>query len=233
MKYYYSFVTKFLAITLLILFSLVLWGNNKGFDLTDESLGVLLVQTNQSTGIYVTNYYLLVKRFLFFQPTITNLRLVFFICGIINSCFLSYFLHHWLKQKQTYYPLFKHSIYVYAFVILGSFFSYQHQRTISYDIINATMSISSLCFFLLSIIKISRPQKMLFLLLSGFFLSFLFTIRITAAIAELIILTSFLLLHLITISTNANLFVCFVILSKAKNLAYYIRFFALLRMTKK
>ena len=89
-------------ITLIVTFVL-LWGLNKGFDITDEGFYLLGFQRNQELGITMIKFHHFIKAFFWWiDINIINLRISRFVLLVFNAFLLTHAIKSVLKKRVSF-----------------------------------------------------------------------------------------------------------------------------------
>ena len=75
----------------IVIFSMIVWGINKGFDITDEGFYILGFQSDQECGYtIITNFQRIVKTFFsFITLDILNVRILRFVLHLLSTLIFS------------------------------------------------------------------------------------------------------------------------------------------------
>lgn len=197
-KHAFSIISIFTAFVSLALLAIIIWGTNKGFDLTDEGLYLLKYQNHQECFAYFSQFHIIVRKlFGWMGPTILNLRIARLILTITSTYIMTYGLVRWLKTFYKIKTETKTGLLVFSITLIGSFLSYTFgAQSLSY---NHLISFCLLFSTGLVFIALSRHQatgvKFLLYFMAGLFAGIAVFIKITSALPFILIITVYIYLH--------------------------------------
>ncbi|MDM8561944.1 hypothetical protein QUF54_01155 [Candidatus Marithioploca araucensis] len=200
MKSLYLKITN--ALLLLVLTSvlgILLWGIDKGFDITDEGFAMLLYQYPQEyTFTGLTFHILGSKLFAWLEPGIITYRFLRLIFSIFVPMVFSWGFWVWLRKNnfvQNDSPV--NFITLSIFLILGCLAYYASSSYIaSYNAINGHLILiaTGMLLFILSDEQIF-PAKKLLLISVGIIIALQFFVKFSSAISFLIVFVPLLLVY--------------------------------------
>jgi hypothetical protein len=158
----YIFLSTFISLLLIII-----WGINKGFDITDEGFYILGYQSDQESGItIVTNFQRIIKHFFgVISLDIINVRILRLVLQILSTAIFSYALKVWIDKKVDF-------IYVFSLLGIGSLLSFGFgPQSLSYNSLLSICIISAFSFLLLGIKAEKFNTRLFYLLITGILLS--------------------------------------------------------------
>jgi len=180
----------------------ILWGINKGFDITDEGFAMLLYKYPQEYTFIVTTFHMLgSKLFEWLSPNIITYRLLRLILSVLSTLIFSWGFWVWLKNND----FIKNNISINflthtLFLILGclSYYSLSHYIA-NYNAINSHLMLIStgiLLFIIANHKQNDNNKKYTWLLmLLGIIIAFQFFIKFSSAILFLTLSIFLLLLY--------------------------------------
>ncbi len=210
MKKIYAFIETGIALIPLVLtisiLTILIWGQNKGFDLTDEGyimMGNALPMHIQPTGLFQS---MLHQLFGWLSPGILFYRWLRLILVVGASLFLSIefikYFNHILPEKLA----IQHQILVCTSLLLGSCMSYSiFENNISYNSLSLTIAlvVTGLVFrtFCLPTLKVTD------LLMLGFITSIQFIVKFPTALLLIGLVIFTLGFHILNTSKNSTHFI--------------------------
>jgi hypothetical protein len=198
-----------LWILLGIAFAIIIWGMNKGFDLSDEGFNMLLFTHGQECAIkYMPFYSIFNNIFQGFKPGILFYRML-----RLGLLLLSSTIFYWGFKQWIQYTLkvdFKvTSFYIlYPIICISTLMSYSiFYQTLSYNSLNLVLTQLTVGFFLLylsepfNIIK-NRKRRWIFLFIVSFLAGTILLIKFTTALLVLSIIILILIIEIIGSENN-------------------------------
>ncbi|MBN4066178.1 hypothetical protein JYT51_02490, partial [Candidatus Amoebophilus asiaticus] len=131
-----NIISVIISMFTVIALGIIVWGTNKGFDLTDEGY-YMLGYTNPYENWPKLTFFHMVGSILFgwLDPGILGYRIIRLILTIFSSVVFASGFIKWIKATGIYTaPFIINSRSIYAFVLLGSLISYSiYPQTLSYN----------------------------------------------------------------------------------------------------
>ena len=197
-KHAFSIISIFTAFVSLAILAIIIWGSNKGFDLTDEGLYLLKYQNHQECFAYFSQFHIIVRKlFGWMGPTILNLRIARLILTIASTFIMTYGLVSWLKTFYKMKTETKTGLLIFSITLIGSFLSYTFgAQSLSYNhLISFCLLLSTgLVFIALSRYR-ATGTKFLLYFMAGLFTGMAVFIKITSALPFILIITVYIYLH--------------------------------------
>jgi len=161
----------------LIVTCVVIWGLNKGFDVTDEGFYLLGFQENQELGISMIKFHHLIKPlFWWIDLNILNLRIMRLALLIFSASLLTITIKSVLKKKID-------LLFTFSLLLLSALLTFTFgPKSLSYNSLSSSFIIFSFCFGLIAFKKENIKYKYVLTFLSGFFLAFSFFIKPSASV---------------------------------------------------
>ncbi len=193
-----------LLLILIFILAIILWGVNKGFDITDEGFTMLLYKYPQEYTFNVTNFHILgSKLFAWLNPDIITYRFLRLILSIFSSLIFSWGFWLWLQKNnfiQNDSPV--NFISITTFFIIGhlSYYSLSHQIA-SYNPANSHLMLisSGILLFVFSQDKYFNLKQLL-LVVVGIIIAVQFFVKFSSAISFFILSIILIILHFRKIS---------------------------------
>lgn len=160
----------------LIVTCVLIWGLNKGFDITDEGFYLLGFQENQELGISVIKFHHLIKPlFWWLDLNILNLRVMRLALLIFSAFLLTLTIKRVVKKKID-------LLFTFSLLLLSALLTFTFgPKSLSYNSLSSSFIIFSFCFGLIALNTEHIKYKYVLTLLSGLFLAFCFFIKPSAA----------------------------------------------------
>ncbi len=198
-------VIKFLTVTsFFIMLASVIWGIDKGFDISDEGYYLLGYQSKQDLGFSTTGFHQLIKGlFSFMSLNVINVRILRLLFCLVSTLFLGLGVRYYLDKK---YDLLN----IFCFLGIGTLFSYCFgPQSLSYNSLVGFFSVMIFSFFLIGLNSKNYVRKFSFVLV-GVFLTFTLIVKFPPFIIYILILTSLLIFcnsYAIKTKLNIGLFI--------------------------
>ena len=207
-KHGYSIVSIFTAVVSLSILAIIIWGTNKGFDLTDEGLYLLKYQDHQESLAYYSQFHVIVSNlFGWMEPTILNLRIARLILTLVSTFIMTFGVVSWLKAyyKIKIKPIT--GILIYNIVLIGSFLSYTFgAQSLSYNHLISFCLLISSGFIFIALRKYKASGiKFILNFLAGIFTGIAVFIKITSAIPFILIVTVYIYFYCKNINCRGSL----------------------------
>jgi hypothetical protein len=178
-----------LSVCTLFLLTTIIWGVNKGFDISDEGYFMLGYTKLQEIGITETHFHIIVRNiFGWLDINLINIRILRLFVKYISVLFFYLGLRKWLKVKYNREP---DQLTTFCFIFIGALVGYMSGRqALSYNILNLFF-VAAVIGCLLSIFADlehkNSPFKTtyLFSFIIGFLLVFQFFTKFTSALFQL------------------------------------------------
>lgn len=165
----------------LYVFSITIWGINKGFDFTDEGYAILGLQNTQIVNPGLSNFHLIVKTLFFWiNPTLVNIRLLRLFLAISSSLVFFHGLSTFFKNTINKKLLI-------SFILIGNIIPFSFGPVcLSYNSLGAYLLLFFLGLFLKDISEMHK-KNIILKLVSGLILSVFFFVRLPNVIVILFI----------------------------------------------
>ena len=169
-----------------MLFS-VIWGIDKGFDISDEGYYLLGYQPKQDLGFSLTGFHQLIKGlFSFMSLNVINVRILRLLLSLLSTLSLALGIRYYLDNKYDFLNIF-------CFLGIGTLFSYCFgPQSLSYNSLIGFFSVMIFSLFLIGLNSKKNLRKFSFVLV-GIFLTFTLIVKFPPFIIYILILTSLLI----------------------------------------
>lgn len=179
-------VKSALIIFSIISLAIVIWGFDKGFDMSDGGFNILRYQQDQPVGSSGFTYVHVLVRLIIPQSlrSIKPLRFIGFFLNLLGTLFFS------LAIFSAYQKIHRHKMELGLLIMMmvgGFILSYAKSPVeLSYNSLNQFFLIASSSFLILALYS-ENPFTFVFITMSGLAASFLYLIKVPSAIAMSII----------------------------------------------
>ena len=174
LKHFHKYTVFLITLTVMCI---LIWGLNKGFDITDEGFYLLGFQENQELGISMIKFHHLIKSlFWWIDLNILNLRIIRLVLLVFSAFLLTLTIKSIVKKKMN-------LLFTFSLLLLSTFLTFCFgAKSLSYNSLSSSFIIFSFCFGLISFNTKNIKHKYVLTLFSGFFLALSFFIKPSAAV---------------------------------------------------
>jgi hypothetical protein len=177
------------TVAAVILFLLIVWSTNKGFDLADEGYYLLGYQPNQEIGATTSFYNLIVRKtFGFVELNVISVRIIDLALIVVSTLILSCSLTKWLESITGTKTSRTDRLFTLSFLFVGSLSMYDYfPHSLSYNSLTSVILATSFGLFLLVLSRRSnsgmnlRMNNILFCAI-GFLLAIEFFIKASSSL---------------------------------------------------
>ncbi len=179
-------IIKYLNISVFFaMLATVLWGLNKGFDVTDEGYYVLGYQPGQEIGFGASGFQQLIKGlFSWMTLDVVNLRILRLLFCLLSTFLLTIGLKYYLDKKYS-------NLHVFSILGIGALLSYTYgPQSLSYNSLIASFLLMSFTLVLIGLNKKGNYSTVIFLF-SGLLLAFGLIVKFPPVLVYLVCLGLF------------------------------------------
>lgn len=179
-------IIKYLNISVFfIMLATVLWGLNKGFDVTDEGYYVLGYQSGQEIGFGPSGFQQLIKGlFSWMTLDVVNVRILRLMFCLLSTFLLTLGLRYYLDKKYS-------NLHIFSVLGIGALLSYTYgPQSLSYNSLIASFLLMSFSLVLIGLNKKGNYSTVSFLF-SGLLLAFGLIVKFPAVLVYLVALGLF------------------------------------------
>ena len=183
-------IIKYLNISVFFaMLATVIWGLNKGFDITDEGYYVLGYQPGQEIGFGPSGFQQLIKGlFSWMTLDVVNVRILRLLFCLLSAFLLTIGLKYCLDKKYS-------NLHVFSILGIGALLSYTYgPQSLSYNSLIASFLLMSFSLVLIGLNKKGNYSTVSFLF-SGLLLAFCLIVKFPAVFVYLVVLGLFFILY--------------------------------------
>ena len=183
-----KFMKYFLFLITIIITAIILWGMNRGFDISDEGFYLLHYQDSYYAPFDIHLFYKIVKWvFGFVDLTIINLRVIRLILIFLSGTIFTIGLMEWTKDKRVSVTNMNNAS-VFLFILLGCLISYgMFPQSLSYDSMNSFIFITSAGLFFYAMRDYDNQNKIRYFI-PFFIIGFLLSLQVFIKVPSFLLL---------------------------------------------
>jgi hypothetical protein len=217
------FVLSTISIVFAYISYLLLWGLNKGFDITDEGFYLLLYQDNQEAFYSTTFFYNIIKYSLghFFTLNILTLRIIRLVFMLITSFIISRYLVMLTVTNKNERSFLNIAFFLLSFIGLSSGYTFG-PASLSYNHISVFFLFISFVLSAFAAEPGSKPYvAIIFMLIAGICTSFVFFTKFSSFFIFLFLQFLFLF---ISLTRERRYLLVFFVFGLVSGFGYYFIF---------